>query len=195
MADESFFTTQTPATYEFDATGLSLGTTFRFALAGVVKGIRYYTHTNLTGGTYTGGLYSVDTQDGGTDPGTGTGTSMASATFGTLTADSWNTVLFGIPVAVAANTPYRAVGYSSVGRYVTGGTLFSSDATNGNITAIADHSSYAGKTIFNGTYNYATGISYPNDTFNATAYFIDVIYEANAVTLYPPRRRGPNYRR
>ncbi len=191
MADESLFTSQTPAGFAFDATGISLGTTMTFAVAGVVKGVRYYAHTTLSGGTYTGGLYSVDTSDGGSlDPGTGTGTQLASANFGTLTAGTWNTVLFGAAVSVSANTPYRVTGYSSVGRYGSTTNLFSSAITNGNITATAHNGTAGGKTIRNGTYNYATGISYPNDHFGGEGYFVDVIFEASAAagTLVVPRR-------
>jgi hypothetical protein len=188
VADESLFTSQVPAGFAFDATAFSGGLTMRFALDGVVKGTKFFAHSTLSGGTYTGGLYSVDTQDGGSlDPGTGTGTLLASATFGTLTANAWNTVTFSTPVNVTANTPYRVAGYSSVGRYGSTTNLLSSDLTNGNITGIAHNTTYGGKLIRNGTYNYATNISYPNDHFGGEVYFVDVIYEANAVAAPPDR--------
>lgn len=190
MADESLFTSQTPATQAFDATAISVGLTVKFALAGVVKGVKFYATSTLSGGTYTGGLYSVDAADSGSnDPGSGTGTSLASATYGTLTAGAWNTVTFGSPVSVAANTPYRIVGYTSVGRYGSTTSLFSSDIVNGNITGIAANTSAGGLNIRNGTYNYATNISYPNDYFGE-GYFVDVVYEATATAaeLVIPRR-------
>lgn len=191
MADESLFTSQTPAGFAFDAAAISLGTTVTFAVAGVVKGIRFYAHTTLSGGTYTGGLYSVDTSDSGSlDPGGGTGTQLASQNFGTLTAGAWNTVTFGSPVSVSANTPYRATGYSSVGRYGSTTNLFASAITNGNIAGVAHNATAGGKTIRAGTYNYATNISYPNDHFNVEGYFVDVIFEASATAadLVIPRR-------
>jgi hypothetical protein len=197
VATESLFTSQVPNTMAFDATAISVGMTVYFALPGVIRGVKYYATTTLSGGTYTGGVYSVDTADSGSnDPGGGTGTLLTSATYGTLTAGQWNTVTFGSPLTVAANTPYRITGYSSVGRYGSTTSLFASDLTNGNITAPAANTSVAGKNIRNGTYNYATNISYPNDHFGE-GYFVDVVYEADAVTAtpYPPRRRGPTYRR
>lgn len=187
MADESLFTSQTPASQAFDATGISLGLTVKFALAGTVKALKFYAHSTLSGGTYTGGIYSVDTQDGGSnDPGTGTGTLLGSATYGTLTAGAWNTVTLGTPVSVSANTPYRLTGYSSVGRYTSTADLLASDLVNGNITGIAHNSTVAGKLIRNGTYNYATGISYPNDHFGGEVYFVDCVYEATAAAAASP---------
>lgn len=191
MADESLFTTQTPATMAFDATEVSVGTTVVFALAGVVKGIRFYATPTQTGGTFTAGLYSVDTADGGSnDPGTGTGTQLATQAFTTpLTGGAWNVAMFGTPVNVSANTPYRAVAYTSVGRYGSTTNLFASGIVNGNITGPAANSTVAGKNIRNGTYNYAVGISYPNDFFSE-GYLVDVVYAANATTggLVIPRR-------
>ncbi len=197
MATESLFTSQVPGGFAFDAAGITLGLTVYFALPGVIRGVKFYASSTLSGGTYTGGVYSVDTADSGSnDPGAGTGTQLVSATYGTLTANQWNSVTFGSPLTVAANTPYRITGYTSVGRYGSTTNLFSSALTNGNITAPATNTSVAGKNIRNGTYNYATGISYPNDYFGE-GYFVDVVYEADAVTATPnpPRRRGPNYRR
>jgi Domain of unknown function (DUF4082) len=191
VADESLFTSQTPGGFAFDATGISLGMTVVFAVAGSVKGARFYAHTSLSGGTYTAGFYSVDTADSGSnDPGSGTGTQLATATFGTMTAGAWNTVTFGSPVSVSANTPYRVVGYSSVGRYGSTSNLFSSAITNGNITGVANNTSAGGLNIRNGTYNYATNISYPNDHFSGEGYFVDVIFEASATAaeLVIPRR-------
>lgn len=190
MADETLFTSQTPGVNQFDATEVSLGTTVYFALAGVVKAIRFYATPTQTGGTFTGGLYSVDTADGGSnDPGNGTGTLLASQAFTTpLTGGAWNVATFGSPVSVSANTPYRAVAYASNGRYGSTTNLFASDLVNGNITAPAANTSVAGKNIRNGCYNYAVSISYPNDFFSE-GYLVDVIYEANATaTLIVPRR-------
>lgn len=194
MADESLFTSQTPGSQAFDATGISLGLTVKFALAGVVKALKFYAHTTLSGGTYTGGIYSVDIQDGGPDdPGTGTGTLLGSANYGALTAGAWNTVTLGANVTVAANTPYRLVGYSSVGRYTSTASLFSSDLVNGNITGIAHGSTVDGKLIRNGTYNYAAGITYPNDHFSGEGYFVDCVYEADpvAAAAAPPALVAP----
>lgn len=190
MADESLFGAQTPAGFSFDATGVSLGLTMVFALPGVIKALKFYAHTSLSGGTYEGSVYSVDTQDGGSgSPGTGTGTQLALATYGALTAGAWNTVTLGANLAVSANTPYRIEGYSSVGRYAVTSGLFSSSLTNGNITALADNSTYSGKLIRNGTYNYATGTSYAKD-FGGGGYWVDVVYEATATAaeLVIPRR-------
>jgi hypothetical protein len=189
MADESLFTSQTPATQAFDATAISIGLAVKFAVDGVVKGVKFWATSTLSGGTYTGGFYSIDTADSGTnDPGSGTGTLLASATYGTLTAGTWNSVTFGSPVSVTAGTPYRIAGYSSVGRYGSTTSLFASDIVNGNITGIAANTTAGGLNVRNGTYNYATNISYPNDYFGE-GYFVDVIYAANAAagTLVIPR--------
>ena len=191
MADESLFTSQVPAGFAFDATGISVGLAMVFTLSGVIKSLKFYASSSLSGGTYTGGVYSIDTADSGTnDPGSGTGTQLATATYGALTANTWNTVALGSPLAVSAGVPYRIEGYSSVGRYGSTTNLFTSSIVNGNITGIATNTTVAGKNIRNGTYNYATNISYANDYFGE-GYFVDVVYEADAVaaaSLVIPRR-------
>lgn len=190
MADESLFTSQVPGGFAFDATGITVGLSMVFASAGVIKSLKFYASSSLSGGTYTGGVYSIDTADTGTDdPGSGTGTQLATATYGTLTANTWNTVTLGSPLAVSAGVPYRIEGYTSVGRYGSTTGLFSSAIVNGNITGIQTNTTVAGKNIRNGTYNYTTGISYANDYFGE-GYFVDVVYEASATAaaLLIPRR-------
>lgn len=190
MADESLFTSQVPAGFAFDATGITVGLAMVFAQSGVIKALKYYASSTLSGGTYTGGVYSIDTADtGSNDPGSGTGTQLATANYGTLTANQWNTVTLGSPLSVTAGVPYRIEGYSSVGRYGSTTNLFTSAIVNGNITGIQTNTTVAGKNIRNGTYNYATNISYANDYFGE-GYFVDVVYEASAAagTLIVPRR-------
>jgi hypothetical protein len=190
VADESLFTSQVPAGFAFDATGITLGMAVVFAFSGFIKALKYFASSSLSGGTYTAGVYSIDTADTGTDdPGSGTGTQLATATYGTLTANSWNTVTLGSPLAVTAGVPYRLEGYSSVGRYGSTTGLFASPIVNGNITGIQTNTTVAGKNIRNGTYNYATGLSYANDYFGE-GYFIDCVYEATATAagLVIPRR-------
>jgi hypothetical protein len=185
MTDESLLTGLTPANFAFDATPFSGGLAMRFAQPGVVKGIKFYAHTTLSGGTYIGGLHSMTTQDGGSDSaGTGTGTLIDQATFGTLTAGAWNQVLFSTPVTVNTTTIYVPTMYSSVGRYGSTTGLLTSDLVSGNITGIANGSTALSKVVWNGRYNYATGISYPNDRFGGEVYFVDVIYEAAGGTAF-----------
>jgi hypothetical protein len=183
MVDEALFTSQVPGSFAFDATGISVGLAMRFIKDGVVKSIKFYAPTTLSGGTYTAQLYLMATQDGGSDdPGTGTGTAVtgASGTFGTLTAGAWNTVTFAAPVAVTKDTVYVAAVFSSVGRYSSSSGILASDLVNGNIVGIAHNSTYASKLVRNGRYNYAASISYPNDHFSSEVYFVDVVYAANA---------------
>lgn len=191
MADESLFTSQTPGSFAFDATAISVGLAMKFALAGVVKAIKFYAHTTLSGGTYVGGLHSMTTQDGGSDgAGTGTGSLIDSATFGTITAGAWNAVTLAAPVSVDTSTIYVPTLYSSVGRYGSTTGLLTSDLVNGNITGIQNGSTVLGKVVWNGRYNYVTNISYPNDRFGGEVYFVDVVYEATATAaeVVFPRR-------
>jgi hypothetical protein len=190
VADESLFTSQVPLTMNFDATAISVGIAVVFALPGVIKALKYYATPTQSGGTHTGGVYSIDTADSGTnDPGSGTGTQLATATYGALTPGAWNTATLSTPLLVSAGVPYRIEAYSSVGRYGSTTNLFASSLVNGNITGIATNTTVAGKNIRNSTYNYATNISYANDYFGE-GYFVDVVYEASATaaSLVIPRR-------
>lgn len=176
----NLFTDQTPSiTDASDGTpGITTATTVRFAQAGTVDGIRFYA-TTIVSGTYTGLLYQVDAADDVSPA----GTLLASKTLaGAPTGGTWNTITFDTPASVSTGTLYRACLFSGAGRYVATASFFTSDLTNGDITADAngDDPVLLGS-LRQGTFLVNAAAGYPSGAGNGTSYFVDVEFTA-AVT-------------
>ena len=179
----NLFTSQTPSvTDASDGTpGITTGTTMVFAEDGTVTGVRFYA-TDTVSGTYTAGLWSVDSSD------PGTGTLLASKTMGDApTGDAWNTVTFDTPVSVTATTvAYRVGIFSGDGRYVAtvafaefaGG---SGGLTNGDIFAPPNNDNPVGAIVIKqGAFTIDAAFAYPTGGSGGTCYFVDVEYTAGA---------------
>jgi len=131
---------------------------FRVNQAGVVTGLRFY-KGSLNTGTHVAHLWSD------------TGTLLASATFTNETGSGWQQVNFATPVAVAANTTYIASYFAPAGEYAVNQAYFTSAVTSGPLTALAD-----GTDGGNGVFIYGTGNSFPNQTYNSSNYWVDVMW-------------------
>lgn len=160
-----------------DATGLTLGDVMKFDVSGTVTDIRFRSNA-LSSGTYIGALFPVT----GNDPPASPPAELAQATFGAITGGAWNTVALPAGgVAVSAGVPYRPAVYTAVGKYVAkSGFHLAGDVTRGHITALGNGSSAGGFTVANGTFNYATGLSYPSSQFGAATYFVDLVFVPDA---------------
>lgn len=175
----NLFTSQTPAiTNASDGTpGITFATTLVFAVDGTVTGVRFYA-TSTVSGTYTGGLWSVDSSD------PGTGTLLASKTLGvTPTAGAWNTITFDTPVSVTATTvAYRVGVFSGDGRYVATTNFFPGGGgglTNGDIFAPPNNDNPVGSIVIGqGTFTINAAFSYPTTSGSGTCYFADVEFTA-----------------
>jgi hypothetical protein len=179
VADESLFTSWTPtSTNENDgAPGIATALKFSSAVAGVVKGVRFY-RTTTDGGIYTVRLWLVTA--GEEDPGPGAGTELANKTFGGTATTGWNDVLFDTPVSIAADTLYAVERHNTQGRYVAEGGGLAFSVTVGNLTAWGANQSGdwpALGTVRNGTYRFAAAGNYPNQFSGAPNYGVDVIFE------------------
>lgn len=164
------------ASEAFDNAEMTLGGGFQFGVDGQVTHIRYRAHSTAGAGAYVGALWQVTDSDPGA--GSGDGTLLGQATFGTVTGGAWNTVALPSPANVTAGVVYRAGVYTQQGRYLARGSFHASAAiTRGNITAIRDNVATGGFTLRNGSFFYAAGLSYPQDGFNGAAYFVDVVFE------------------
>jgi hypothetical protein len=147
-----------------DSNPQELGVKFTSDVTGYITGIRFYKGTGNTG-THTGHLWSSN------------GTLLASATFTGESALGWQQVNFTQPVAIQANTTYVASYYTSAGHYAYSSAYFaSSGADNGVLHALSN-------TAGNGNGVYADGASsvFPNNSYNATNYWIDVVF-SNVLT-------------
>jgi hypothetical protein len=154
-----FTTSMIPGTVTVnDPNSVELGVKFTAANAGTVIGMRYYKGPQDTG-THTGGLWSS------------TGSLLASATFANETASGWQSVSFDNPVAIAANTTY-VVSYHANGFYSADGNYFAAAYTNGPLTAPGSASAGG-----NGLYSYGSSLNFPSNSYNASNYWVDVLFQ------------------
>jgi len=141
-----------------DGAAVELGVKFTSDQAGYIKGIRFYKSSTNTG-THTGSLWSS------------TGQRLATATFSSETAAGWQQVLFSQPVAISANTVYVASYHTATGHYADDETYFA----NAGYDNPPLHALKNGVSGANGVYRYG-GSAFPNQTFNSTNYWVDVVF-------------------
>ncbi|MCK1607107.1 DUF4082 domain-containing protein [Bradyrhizobium sp. 166] len=160
-----FSSSDTPSVLsDSDTSQVNLGVRFTSSAAGTITAIKYYKSVN-DAGTHTGSLW------------TSTGTLLASATFSNETGSGWQTVTFSSPVSITAGTTYVA-SFHSNGHYADTPNYFTTADTNGPLTAPASN---------NGVYTYGTGNLFPTSTFNATNYWVDVVFSnSSGGTNQPP---------
>ena len=142
-----------------DTSAVELGMKFRSSIATTVTGVKFYKGPQNTG-THTGSLWSKS------------GTRLATVTFKNETASGWQTAYFTTPVNIAANTTYVISYFAPKGRYSSTTNYFSTARTNDTLTALAN-----GTDGGNGVYKYASKSSFPNQTYQASNYWVDVITE------------------
>ena len=140
---------------------VELGVKFKSDTSGTIMGVRFYKSGNNTG-THVGNLWSSS------------GTLLASATFTAESASGWQQVNFSTPVAITANTVYVASYHSSGGHYAADQSYFKNSATNNPpLHALQDGTSGS-----NGVYMYGSTSAFPNLSFNATNYWVDVAFKS-----------------
>jgi Domain of unknown function (DUF4082)/Bacterial Ig domain/Viral BACON domain len=150
-----------------DSGSVTLGVKFRADSNGFISGIRFYKAISNTG-THLGALW------------TATGTLLASATFTSESSSGWQQVAFSSPIAVSANTTYIASYFAPAGHYAADGAYF---ATSG-IDDPPIHLLANGVDGPNGVYSYGSTLTFPSSSFNATNYWVDVLY--NSASSLPP---------
>jgi hypothetical protein len=139
---------------------------------GYLTGIRFYKGP-LNTGTHVASLWLTN------------GTLLATATFANETAEGWQMVSFAAPVSMAANTTYVASYHTNAGHYAADGPYF---APNG-WDAPPLHALANGWDGGNGVYAYGPLPAFPAFTYNATNYWVDVVF-VPAVPL-PPTTSTP----
>ncbi len=161
--------TTVPATAaQNDTAAVEVGVKFRSSQSGKILGVKFFKGAG-NGGTHTGRLWSA------------TGTLLASGTFVNETATGWQTLTFAAPVAISANTVYVASYHAPQGRYAINTQFFASaGVTNGALTALRNGDQGA-----NGVYRYGGGGVFPTASFQSSNYWVDVVFEADVVTVQP----------
>ena len=144
---------------------VELGVRFRAASSGTITALRFYKAADNLG-PHVGSLW------------TSTGQLLASVAFDGETASGWQQASLAAPVAIDADAVYVASYHAPVGRYSFDGAYFGADHVNGPLTAPA-----AGG---NGVFAYGTAGTFPAGTFNATNYWVDVVFEDGPPDPNPP---------
>lgn len=164
-----------------DAQPVELGVKFRASVDGVITGIRFYKGLANTG-IHTGNLW------------TSSGQNLATALFTNETPSGWQEVIFSNPVPITANTTYVASYHTTSGRYAFTSNYFTSAVVDGPLTALAN-----GTDGPNGVYNYGAASSFPTQTFQASNYWVDVVFLTDAgpdvtppavLSVVPPDNTG-----
>src|SRR3989454_5981130 len=142
---------------------LELGVQFRADSDGYITGIRFYKSAANTG-THVGHLWSSS------------GALLASVTFTGETASGWQQANFSGPVAITANTLYVASYQTSVGHFSLDPGYFATFGVDDSpLHAFADSGGAS-----NGVYAFTSTGAYPTTTYNASNYWIDVVFNFNA---------------
>jgi hypothetical protein len=142
---------------------LALGVKFRTDQSGFITGIRFHKAPTNTG-PHTGTLW------------TSAGVPLATATFTNESASGWQQAIFATPVAISANTVYVASYHTSVGHYSIDKQYFAGNGiTSGPLNALGTTASGS-----NGVFAYGASTTFPNATFAATNYWVDVLFTTTA---------------
>src|SRR5262249_44642704 len=113
--------------------------------------------------------------------GSNPGARLGRATFRGETAWGWQQVNFTTPVAITANTTYVASYHTNTGNYSVNGAYFASaGADSPPLHALA-----TGVDGPNGVYAYVAS-GFPSQTYNATNYWVDVVFTTGPVDTTPP---------
>ena len=162
----------TPAiSSDSDTAAVEVGTKFRSSSGGNVTGARFFKGSANTG-THTAHLWSSG------------GQLLATATFTGESSFGWQTVSFPSPVAITAGTTYVISYHAPNGHYATDAAYFAdSGVTRGPLTALAD-----GEQGANGLYGYGPAGTFPGSSWNASNYWVDVVFVA---TVAPPDTTRP----
>src|SRR5260370_31544327 len=156
-----------------DTGSVELGVKFHSTEAGYIGGVSCSKGMQNTG-THVGNLWSS------------VGNLLATAIFTNETTSGWQQVSFAAPVLISANTPYVASYLAPSGRYAFDSNYFSTGVDNEPLRALAD-----GEDGHNGVYNYGSSSSFPTQSFNASNYWVDVVF-ATSVNI-PPVATNDSY--
>jgi Domain of unknown function (DUF4082)/Bacterial Ig-like domain (group 2) len=173
-----FAASATPTTVDSnDPKAVEVGVQFSSSENGFISGVRFFKAAANTG-IHVGSLW------------TSSGTLLAQATFSNETGTGWQQVDFSQPVAVTANTVYVAGYHTNTGHYSQDENFFGPGGlTNDPLSAPGSDSATP-----NGVFTYSDTPVFPSSTFNASNYWVDVVFSPTAPPPTPPATSlfGPN---
>jgi hypothetical protein len=142
-----------------DDQSVELGLKFRSTVDGVISGIQLYKSAQNTGS------HDVHLW-------TAAGTLLATATLAASSQTGWQTVNFSSPVAIKANTTYVASYHAPNGGYSVNENYFGQAFTNGVLSTTSNA----------GVYAYGSNGRFPTNTWNASNYWVDVVFAQSGGT-------------
>jgi len=155
-----FQPTETPGITVFnDNQSIQLGMKFSSDISGIVTGVRFYKNT-LNTGTHTGQLYDAS------------GGLLAQIVFMNESASGWQQASFSSPVPISANTTYVISYHSPTGNYSSVNPYFNTEKINGRLKGLMDTDA-----VPNGVYRYSSTPAFPNQNFQSSNYYVDVVFE------------------
>jgi hypothetical protein len=158
----------TPTTVDNGAsTPIELGARFRSDADGYVLGVKFYKGP-LNTGTHVANLWTVG------------GQLVATATFSGETASGWQQVLFSNPVHITANADYIASYHSNTGDYSVYPFWFALGTPSDNPPL---HMPGDGSGGGNGLFANGAVSTFPNTSFNASNYWVDVVFDTTPAIL------------
>ncbi len=169
VSNSIWSTTITPSTVsQADPQAVEIGVKFRSSTTGNITGIRFYKGPSNTN-THVGNVWSS------------TGVLLGSVTFTGESSSGWQQANFSTPIAIAANTTYIASYHTNVGGYSADQQYFASTGvTNGPLTALA-----SGVDGPNGVYLYGATSGFPNNSYQSTNYWVDVVFSTSSISSTP----------
>ena len=154
-----FPATATPAVVaDADVRSIELGIKFRADNNGTITGIRFFKSSTNTG-THVASLWNSS------------GTLLGQATFTSETLSGWQQVTFTTPIAITAGVTYVASYHANGGHYSDDTGYFVQGVDRGPLHAPANTTPSP-----NGLYRYAASSVFPNNGFQASNYWVDVVF-------------------
>ncbi len=157
-----------------EGVGLELGMKFTASVNGAITGIRFYKPASASG-EHTGSLWSS------------TGTLLATVTFTNESISGWQTATFSSPVQITKGTTYIA-SYHTAGTYVADSNYFATGHTSGPLTAPSSTTGGG-----NGVFAVGSGSAFPTASFQATNYWVDVVFNQSTVNAVPIANNDNGY--
>jgi hypothetical protein len=148
-----------------DTNSVEVGVRFVVEANGFITGVRFYKGA-LNTGTHTGHLWSSS------------GTLLGTAVFTNETASGWQQVNFASPIAVTAGSTYVASYHAPNGGYSVTPGFFNGTVANPPLRALSNAEGG------NGVFVYPSG--FPTGSFNATNYWVDVVFGVPAPDTSAP---------
>ncbi|MEO8629341.1 MAG: DUF4082 domain-containing protein, partial [Betaproteobacteria bacterium] len=154
-----FPATATPTVVaDADVRSIELGVKFRADSNGTITGLRFFKSTTNIG-THVASVWDSS------------GTLLGQATFTSETASGWQQMSFQTPIAITAGVTYVASYHANGGHYSDDTGYFVQGVDRGPLHAPANTTQSP-----NGLYRYAASSVFPSTGFQASNYWVDVVF-------------------